>query len=200
MATLRKARFFFFFFLFLYFRMISLIFFLHWNCYGVWQFIVSWTLFFFFSPLVKLSWSKKMVRKWFNIKSKTEEFQADDPVYGGRFFLFLFLFSLVFQMIVWLENLVGCWEMHMLLNFIHFKFFNFSEGIHWRFNIFVLSFYLNFLATKQSKVYIPSFWTIKCRTYSVSVFCFFFPFFIFSDCYCAEPIQYSIFFMLNFLT
>lgn len=55
---------------------------------------------FFFSPLVKLSWSKKMVRKWFNIKSKTEEFQADDPVYGGRFFLFLFLFSLVFQMIV----------------------------------------------------------------------------------------------------
>ncbi|CDY15360.1 BnaC04g42630D [Brassica napus] len=25
----------------------------------------------------KLSWSKKMVRKWFNIKSKTEEFQAD---------------------------------------------------------------------------------------------------------------------------
>jgi hypothetical protein len=25
----------------------------------------------------KLSWSKKMVRKWFNIKSKTEKFQAD---------------------------------------------------------------------------------------------------------------------------
>ncbi|CAI0465868.1 unnamed protein product [Linum tenue] len=30
----------------------------------------------------KFSWSKKMVRKWFNIKSKNEEFQADD-VYGG---------------------------------------------------------------------------------------------------------------------
>ncbi|XWS13677.1 hypothetical protein CRYUN_Cryun36dG0058900 [Craigia yunnanensis] len=30
-----------------------------------------------------LSWSKKMVRKWFNIKSKTEDFQADDHVYGG---------------------------------------------------------------------------------------------------------------------
>ncbi|CAN0857032.1 Type IV inositol polyphosphate 5-phosphatase 7 [Linum grandiflorum] len=30
----------------------------------------------------KVSWSKKMVRKWFNIKSKNEEFQADD-VYGG---------------------------------------------------------------------------------------------------------------------
>lgn len=198
MATLRKARFFFFYFYILEWSL-SFFFFIEiaMECAVYCQLN---SFFFFFSPLVKLSWSKKMVRKWFNIKSKTEEFQADDPVYGGRFFLFLFLFSLVFQMIVWLENLVGCWEMHMLLNFIHFKFFNFSEGIHWRFNIFVLSFYLNFLATKQSKVYIPSFWTIKCRTYSVSVFCFFFPSFIFSDCYCAEPIQYTIFFMLNFLT
>ncbi|KAK8556038.1 hypothetical protein V6N13_070109 [Hibiscus sabdariffa] len=32
----------------------------------------------------KLSWSKKMVRKWFNIKSKTEDFQADDHVCGGE--------------------------------------------------------------------------------------------------------------------
>lgn len=32
-----------------------------------------------------------MVRKWFNIKSKTEEFQADDPVYGGPFFIFFSL-------------------------------------------------------------------------------------------------------------
>ncbi|GMI95973.1 COTYLEDON VASCULAR PATTERN 2 [Hibiscus trionum] len=31
----------------------------------------------------KLSWSKKMVRKWFNIKSKSEDFQADDHVCGG---------------------------------------------------------------------------------------------------------------------
>uniref|UniRef100_A0A7N0TFL6 Inositol polyphosphate-related phosphatase domain-containing protein n=1 Tax=Kalanchoe fedtschenkoi TaxID=63787 RepID=A0A7N0TFL6_KALFE len=31
----------------------------------------------------KLSWSKKLVRKWFNIKSKTEDFQADEVVYGG---------------------------------------------------------------------------------------------------------------------
>uniref|UniRef100_A0A6N2N8K6 Endonuclease/exonuclease/phosphatase domain-containing protein n=1 Tax=Salix viminalis TaxID=40686 RepID=A0A6N2N8K6_SALVM len=30
----------------------------------------------------KLSWSKKMVRKWFNIKSKNEDFQADN-VHGG---------------------------------------------------------------------------------------------------------------------
>ncbi|KAG7573303.1 Endonuclease/exonuclease/phosphatase superfamily [Arabidopsis suecica] len=31
----------------------------------------------------KLSWSKKMVRKWFNIKSKTEKFQADVSVPQG---------------------------------------------------------------------------------------------------------------------
>ncbi|KAL5702229.1 phosphoinositide 5-phosphatase [Ranunculus cassubicifolius] len=31
----------------------------------------------------KLSWSKNLVRKWFNIKSKTEDFHADDVVYGG---------------------------------------------------------------------------------------------------------------------
>ncbi|XP_028108178.1 type IV inositol polyphosphate 5-phosphatase 7-like [Camellia sinensis] len=31
----------------------------------------------------KLSWSKSLVRKLFNIKSKTEEFQADEVVYGG---------------------------------------------------------------------------------------------------------------------
>ncbi|XAR57267.1 Inositol-polyphosphate 5-phosphatase [Bertholletia excelsa] len=31
----------------------------------------------------KLSWSKALVRKWFNIKSKHEEFQAEEAVYGG---------------------------------------------------------------------------------------------------------------------
>ncbi|KAM7485509.1 hypothetical protein LguiA_001518 [Lonicera macranthoides] len=31
----------------------------------------------------KLSWSKSLVRKWFNIKSKNEEFQADEVVYEG---------------------------------------------------------------------------------------------------------------------
>ncbi|XP_042030817.1 type IV inositol polyphosphate 5-phosphatase 6-like isoform X2 [Salvia splendens] len=32
----------------------------------------------------KLSWSKKMVRKWFNIKCKGEEFQAvEEAIYGG---------------------------------------------------------------------------------------------------------------------
>uniref|UniRef100_A0A2P2N5L8 Uncharacterized protein n=1 Tax=Rhizophora mucronata TaxID=61149 RepID=A0A2P2N5L8_RHIMU len=37
----------------------------------------------------KLSWSKKMVRKWFfNIKGKAENFQAD-VVYGGWHFLLL---------------------------------------------------------------------------------------------------------------
>ncbi|KAL0393022.1 UNVERIFIED_CONTAM: Type IV inositol polyphosphate 5-phosphatase 7 [Sesamum radiatum] len=31
----------------------------------------------------KFSWSKKLVRKWFNIKCKSEEIQADEAVYGG---------------------------------------------------------------------------------------------------------------------
>lgn len=31
----------------------------------------------------KLSWSKSLVRKWFNIKCKSEEFQADEDVDGG---------------------------------------------------------------------------------------------------------------------
>lgn len=31
----------------------------------------------------KLSWSKKLVRKWFNIKCKGEELEADEAVYGG---------------------------------------------------------------------------------------------------------------------
>lgn len=43
----------------------------------------------FFAPM-KLSWSKKMVRKWFNIKSKTEEFQADVSAPQGIKFLIPF--------------------------------------------------------------------------------------------------------------
>ncbi|PIN02790.1 Inositol polyphosphate 5-phosphatase [Handroanthus impetiginosus] len=31
----------------------------------------------------KLSWSKKMVRKWFNIKCRSDDVQADEAVYGG---------------------------------------------------------------------------------------------------------------------
>ncbi|CBI28724.3 unnamed protein product, partial [Vitis vinifera] len=31
----------------------------------------------------KLSWPKTLVKKWFNIKNKAEDFQADDVVYGG---------------------------------------------------------------------------------------------------------------------
>lgn len=31
----------------------------------------------------KLSWPKILVKKWFNIKSKAEDFHADDVVYGG---------------------------------------------------------------------------------------------------------------------
>lgn len=33
---------------------------------------------------MKLSWSKKLVRKWFNIKCKGEELEADEAVYGGE--------------------------------------------------------------------------------------------------------------------
>lgn len=39
-----------------------------------------------FSCLAKFSWSKSLVGKWFNIRSKTEEFQADEVVYGGQWF------------------------------------------------------------------------------------------------------------------
>jgi hypothetical protein len=31
----------------------------------------------------KLSWSKSLVRKWFNIKSKAEDFHADNTVGRG---------------------------------------------------------------------------------------------------------------------
>lgn len=33
----------------------------------------------------KLSWSRKLVRKWFNLKAKTVEFQSDESVYGGSY-------------------------------------------------------------------------------------------------------------------
>lgn len=33
--------------------------------------------------MAKLSWPKTLVKKWFNIKSKAVDFQADDIVYGG---------------------------------------------------------------------------------------------------------------------
>ena len=42
---------------------------------------------------MKLSWSKKMVRKWFNIKSKTEDFQADEVKYGGGYLCSLWVLT-----------------------------------------------------------------------------------------------------------
>lgn len=33
--------------------------------------------------VVKLSWPKTLVKKWFNIKNKAEDFHSDDVVYGG---------------------------------------------------------------------------------------------------------------------
>ena len=44
--------------------------------------------------LLKLSWPKILVKKLFNIKSKNEDFQADDVLYGGDCPIFtLFLFN-----------------------------------------------------------------------------------------------------------
>lgn len=37
---------------------------------------------------LKLSWPKILVKKWFNIKSKNEDFQADDVLYGGDCLIF----------------------------------------------------------------------------------------------------------------
>lgn len=41
-------------------------------------------LFFY---LIQFSWSKSLVRKWFSIKSKSEEFQTDKGVYGGGYLM-----------------------------------------------------------------------------------------------------------------
>ena len=50
--------------------------------------------------VVKLSWPKTLVKKWFNIKSKADEFQADDVVYGGDYwFLSSFGFGNLWQFI-----------------------------------------------------------------------------------------------------
>ncbi|XP_016503011.2 type IV inositol polyphosphate 5-phosphatase 7-like [Nicotiana tabacum] len=38
-----------------------------------------------YSKKSKLSWSRKLVEKWFNIKGKTEEFQSDESVRGGSY-------------------------------------------------------------------------------------------------------------------
>ncbi|KAL3365901.1 hypothetical protein AABB24_010827 [Solanum stoloniferum] len=38
-----------------------------------------------YSKKSKLSWSRKLVRKWFNLKGKTVEFESDESVYGGSY-------------------------------------------------------------------------------------------------------------------
>lgn len=62
-----------------------------WNSTKLWSCLLLLPLgrrwfFIFLSPfdVMKLSWSKKMVRKLFNIKSKAEDFQADEVVYAGE--------------------------------------------------------------------------------------------------------------------
>ena len=46
----------------------------------------------FLVVIVKLSWPKTLVKKWFNIKSKAEDFHADDVVFEGSHHLCPFLY------------------------------------------------------------------------------------------------------------
>lgn len=68
--------------------------------------------------LLKLSWSKKLVRKWFNIKGKTEEFQSDEVVYGGlnQFPQLLCLKKPSFSMVNWgFLEIMSTWIISLLL-------------------------------------------------------------------------------------
>lgn len=77
-------------------KMMNLFVFYSFRCLG----IVYWL----FICFVKLSWSKKMVRKWFNIKSKTEDFQADDVYEGGIFFFFSLYFKIFSLPVLYLSS------------------------------------------------------------------------------------------------
>ena len=58
--------------------------------------------------LMKFSWPKTLVKKWFNIRSKAEDFHADDADYGGDLigFFFFFLFSCMsFRLLIWFLDL-----------------------------------------------------------------------------------------------
>ena len=68
-------------------------------------FLIGW---FFVFCLMKLSWSKTLVRKWFNIKSKTEEFQADEVVCGGGCPCYWLLFF-AFEWVRFIYE-IGFWE------------------------------------------------------------------------------------------
>lgn len=55
--------------------------------FWAWPEIIDLFLFLFvLHP--KLSWTKTLFKKWLNIKSKSEDFEADDSVYGGGILLF----------------------------------------------------------------------------------------------------------------
>lgn len=56
------------------------------------------------SHCLKVLWSKKLVRKWFNIKGKTEEFHADEVVYGGKLLTLILNFCLVITIILLFRN------------------------------------------------------------------------------------------------
>ena len=51
--------------------------------------------------LVKLSWPKTLVKKWFNIKSKAEDFQADDVLSRGDCSIFLMVFDVICGLYDW---------------------------------------------------------------------------------------------------
>lgn len=55
-----------------------------------------------FFVCLKLSWSKSLVRKWFNIKCKTEEFQADEVVCEG---IYLINMSFFYNLLSYLRSL-----------------------------------------------------------------------------------------------
>lgn len=53
------------------------------QCCFLQDFFFFFLIFLVFFFLMKFSWPKTLVKKWLNIKSKTEEFHADDVINGG---------------------------------------------------------------------------------------------------------------------
>jgi hypothetical protein len=59
--------------------------------------------------LLKLSWPKTLVKKWFNIRSKAEDFHADDVGYGGVIMAYHFC-----QFLHDLDAILGLWNWESL--------------------------------------------------------------------------------------
>lgn len=73
---------------------------------------------------MKLSWPKTLVKKWFNIKSKTEDFHADDDVgHGGDSFVFLSILPLHYTNLIFgssIGNLSFCMKKNVEFFSINF--------------------------------------------------------------------------------